>query len=373
MQIVIDSKHIAADVAVALDVTGREHLVVVAKSTWSIPQSGQRPRPLPPRPLAQADEYVDKPGESAMLYGADFARFKPRCDVLFNACAHSSDGKPVSELMVGWQVGSLRKGLRVLGSRAWRSTLGVLSLSSPNPFTSQPLHYGFAFGGTRLYQKSKDEILSEALLENPSGIGWAGPKTTGDISGQPAPSLEAIGEPIGSPNGKYRPTAFSAIGRHWAPRKDYAGTYDEAWRKDDFPFLPKDYDEKFNQCAPADQQMDYPQGGEEVVLRNMMRGRPDVRFALPKLDGIQVRALREDYSSETLNAVVDTLYFEPDEQRFSVVWRVSLPIRRRLQEFNTLAIGPVNLRWWADRAAGRDGIGCAGCGPSETEIAEAMV
>ena len=65
--------------------------------------------------------------------------------------------------------------------------------------------------------------------------------------------------------------------------------------------------------------MDYPCGGEQVVLRNMMLGRADVRFALPKLDGMQVRALRNDYSSETLAAVVDTLYFEPEEQRFSAV------------------------------------------------------
>ncbi len=370
MEIVINSKYIAADIAVALDVAGREHLVVVAKSTWSIPQSGQRPRPLPPQALVQADEYVDKPGESAMRYGADFARYKPRCDVLFDAYAHAPDGNSVSELLVAWQIGNLRKGLRVLGERTWSSTLGMLSISKPTPFTKQALHYGLAFGGTREYPKGKN-TLSEALLENPSGIGWAGPKTQGGLDGQPAPSLEAVGDPISSPRGKHRPAAFSAIGRHWAPRKDYAGTYDEAWQKNDFPFLPKDYDEQFNQCAPQDQQMAYPQGGEPVVLRNMMPGRPDVRFALPKLNGMQVRALRTDYSSETLSAVVDTLYFEPDQGRFSVVWRASLPIRRRLQEFNTLAIGPVNASWWADKAGGLDGSSCAGCGPGETQAAEA--
>ena len=371
MEIVVNSRHIAADIAVALDVAGREHLVVVAKSTWSIPLSGQRAKPLPPQLLARADKYAGKPGESAMLYGGDFARFKPRCDVLFNACAHSADSIPTTELMVAWQVGSLRKGLRVLGERTWRSTLGVITVSSPKPFISQPLHYGFAFGGTRQYKKNQTDMLSEALLDNPSGIGWAGPKTSGDMNGQLAPNLEAVGEPISSPTGKYKPAAFSAVGRHWVPRKEYAGTYDEVWQKNDFPFLPKDYDEQFNQCAPQDQQMEFPRGGEQVVLRNMMLGRTDVRFVLPKLNSMQVRALRSDYSSETLAAVVDTLYFEPDEQRFSAVWRVSLPIKRRLQEFNTLAIGPVNAAWWADRAAGREGTGCAGCGPSEIEIAEA--
>jgi hypothetical protein len=370
MELVVDSKHIAADMAVALDVHGREHVVVVAKSTWSIPQSGQRPRPLPPQPLVQVDEYVGKPGESAMRYGADFARYKQHCDVLFDACAHAPEGKPVNELVAAWKVGSLQKKIRVLGERTWYNSLGVLRTSESSYFVRQALHYGLAFGGTRSYQQGS-QALSEAFLANPNGIGWAGSKTSGDIEGQPAPCLEALDDPITSPRGKHKAAAFSAIGRHWAPRKDYAGTYDEAWRKNDFPFLPQDYNEQFNQCAPVDQQMGYPKGGEPVILSNMMLGRPDVRFVLPPFDHMQVRALRTDYSSETLQAVVDTLYFEPEEKRFSAVWRVSLPIRRRLQEFDTIAVGPINLRWWADKAAGINGSGCAGCGFDETEAAEA--
>jgi hypothetical protein len=370
MELVIGSKHITADMVVALDVQGREHMVVVAKSTWSIPQSGQRPRPLPPQPMVQADAYVGKPGESAMRYGADFARYKQHCDILFDAYAHAPEGKPVTELLVAWQLGSLQKKLRVLGMRTWRSNLGIFTTSEPTYFTRQALHYGLAFGGTRHYQQ-EGQALSEAFLDNPNGIGWAGPKTSNDLEGQPAPCLEAIDDPITSPRGKHKAVAFSAIGRHWAPRKDYAGTYDETWRKNDFPFLPKDYNEQFNQCAPNDQQMNYPKGGEPVILHNMMPGRSDVRFVLPRLDHMQVRALRRDYSSETLQAVVDTLYFEPEEKRFSAVWRVSLPIRRRIQEFDTIAVGPINLRWWADKAAGINGSGCAGCGSDETETTEA--
>ena len=82
MQLHIGSKHLAAGISVQLDVSGREHLVVVAKATWSLPAPGQRPRPLPPQPLAMADQYFGDPGESAMRYGADVLRFKPRCDVI---------------------------------------------------------------------------------------------------------------------------------------------------------------------------------------------------------------------------------------------------------------------------------------------------
>ncbi|NHZ63880.1 DUF2169 family type VI secretion system accessory protein [Massilia genomosp. 1] len=365
MNIVIKTQFVVADIAIALDVAGHEHLVIAAKSTWTIPQPGQRPRPLPPQSLQQSDIYLGKSGESPMLYGSDFARFKPRCDVLFNASAHAPNSEPVDELLVAWQVGELRKGLRVVGPRIWRSRFGLLSLSKPEPFITQPLHYGLAFGGTRKYTKGRDEVMDETYLENPVGLGWAGPRTASQLANTQAPSLEALDDPIRSPRNKHAAAAFSAIGRHWSPRKNYAGTYDAAWKSDVFPLLPADHDDRYHQCAPENQQMDYPQGGEAIVLRNMVKGRPDVRFALPTLNRQTVRVLRTDYSNELLKPVVDTLYFEPDEGRFSVVWRVSTPIRRRLQEFDTLAIGPVNAAWWAKKSLGQDGSGCPGCGDDD--------
>ncbi|QBE66541.1 DUF2169 family type VI secretion system accessory protein [Pseudoduganella lutea] len=369
MNVVIDSKYLAADTAVALDAAGREHLVVVAKATWSIPASGQRPRPQIPQPLVQSDIYAGDPGQSAMLYGADFARFKPRCDILFNASAHAPDGEPVPEIVVAWQVGAVRKGLRVLGPRVWRSHIGILTMSKPEPFTTLPLHHGFAFGGTRTHEDGDGEKLYESYLENPAGIGWAGPATRKQLRDAPAPRLEALDDPIRNALGKHAPAAFSAIGRHWMPRKAHAGTYDDTWRRDVFPLLPEDFDERYHQCAPEDQQMDYPQGGEPVILRNMMPGRPDVRFSLPPIKRQTVRILRTDYTNEVLEAVPDTLYFEPDENRFSVVWRISTPIKRRQQEFDTVAIGPVSASWWKAKTLGQ-GAGCAGCGGDQGELDE---
>ena len=34
-----------------------------------------------------ADDYYGEPGQSPLRYGADMVRFKPRCDVLFDAVA----------------------------------------------------------------------------------------------------------------------------------------------------------------------------------------------------------------------------------------------------------------------------------------------
>jgi hypothetical protein len=374
MQIHIGSKHLVADVAVAVDVTGREHLVIVAKATWSIPAPGQRPRPMTPQPLVMTDEYYGEPGESAMRYGSDMARFKPRCDVLFDALAHSPNEAPVRELIAHAQVGAMKKSVRVLGNRQWSRVMGIRKLSDPQPFTEMPLHHGFAFGGTRWYEKGRGaqaERLCEAHLANPAGLGFAGKHTLDQIHGQSAPNLENPLAALGAPDSKQAPSAFSAIGRHWLPRREFAGTYDEAWQRNVFPLLPADFDERFHQCASVDQQLTFPTGAEPVRLLNMVKGQPDLKFNLPRLP-MQVSVLRKDYSSAAPIAVVDTLFFETEKSRFSAVWRASLPLKRRLQEIDSVAIGPVNPSWWQAKLAGRDGD-CIGCEPSSSRAMEVDV
>ena len=299
-----------------------------------------------------------------MLYGSDLVRYKPRCDVVFNATAHAAGSQAVTTLDVGWKVGALSKVLRVVGPRRWRKSLNGVRLGAPEPFTHMPLHYGFAYGGTYRHPAEEGEealALCDVLETNPAGLGHASSRTLHQLVGQPAPSLEAVNDPIRRAGGNHQPVAFSAVGRHWLPRRQYAGTYDDAWRRDVFPFLPRDFDEQHHQFAPADQQMPYPTGGEEVVLVNLIQGRPQARFALPRMHHMRVRVLRKDSTVEEPAPVVDTLYFEPDALRFTAVWRASVPIRRRVHEFDAVAIGAVDSRWWKDRALGRLGASCKGC------------
>lgn len=359
MELVVGSKYLVAAIGTALDTSGREHLIVVAKATWRLPAPGERPRPLSPQPLCYSDQYYGEPGESAMRYGSDFARFKARCDVLLDGCAHAPGGRPVVGLRAGLRVGALRKEIRVLGPRVWNKTLAGYKLSDPEPFAAMPLHYGLAFGGTLGFDKHGEGRV-DALPANPAGIGWAGRNTLRQLDGQPAPSLEAFDDPVTRPDGTHAPVAFGAVARHWQPRMTYAGTYDAHWRENVFPFLPEDFDERFHQCAPADQQIDHPQGGEEVGLLNLVKGRGELHFRLPALDHVKVRILRKDYSIDEPAARVDTLYFETEQGRFSAVWRASTPIRRRIQEFDTIAVGPVDAAWWRDKALGIDGD-CLGC------------
>ena len=366
MELVVSPKHHICNISTALDVTGCEHLVVIAKATWKIPAPNQRPKPIQPSPLCTSDEYYGAPGESAMRYGDDFARFKPRCDVIFDSVAYAPDNRPARFVDVAVQVGTMKKHIQVIGPRKWeRGLIGVVP-GSPEPFTHMPLHYGFAFGGMRVY-RHKGETLYDVREDNPVGIGWAGAHTWHKMIGESVPNLEHPKHPVRSPEGKNTPIALSAIAPAWPSRLQFGGTFDEAWRHDVAPFMPDDFDERYHQCAPVDQQIDYPQGGEEVILKNIVESYSLLKFRLPPLANMKVRILRKDYSVEELDAPADTLFFETEKQRFSVIWRASTPIHKRLQEFDLIAVGAVNPQWWQARRLGIDGEGCAGC--SRTSIA----
>ncbi len=356
MEIVNGARHTVADVAVALDKTGREHLVVVVKATYRIPANGKTPRPIvPPQPLATSDIFAGEAGLSAPLYEADFVRHKSKCDVLFNASAHTPGERLIEELGVAVRVGDMRKTLRVTGDRQWGKSL-LTSASRPRPFATMPLHYGRAFGGTRQYRHG-EQILTEAFHLNLIGTGYN--KRASLADGLALPNLEALDTPVTRPDGEYAPVALSAVARNWLPRRRLAGTYDEHWQKEIFPFLPADFDERYFQCAPPDQQIDYPRGGEQVVLINLMKKREEVHFKLPKLTNLPIKILAADYQVHTPPIVADTLYFEPDEERFSVVWRTSVPIKRRMQEYKTIAIGHVCKNWWEAKIVGA--THCTGC------------
>ena len=68
------------------------------------------------------------------------------------------------------------------------------------------------------------------------------------------------------PSDKYKPMALGPLGRGWSSRARYAGTYDQQWLDDVFPFLPKDFDVRYYQAAPEDQQIPLPKGPMEVLL-----------------------------------------------------------------------------------------------------------
>ena len=326
----INQSSFPTKVFAALDKGGREHLVIVAKATYHF--GGGRPSELVQedgRPIAVTDVFVGQPGLSAPLYEADLVLRKQRCDVIVDATAHAPGGRPVTELPVGVRVGQLSKQFLAVGDRVWRRGAFGVSATKPQPFTSMRLHYGRAFGGSSPKNSRMDgRAEGDTYLANPIGTGYASDLSADVLEGMALPNTEDVHDRVTAPNGVYKPLALGPIGRHWDPRRKYAGTYDASWRGDGFPFLPDDFNEAFFQSAPPDQQIPFPKGGEQVVLQNLVPGQPLVTFELPQAQ-LLAKVLHRSHAVTELSPVIDTLFIEPGESVLSLVFRATLPLDPR--------------------------------------------
>ncbi|CDG19397.1 DUF2169 family type VI secretion system accessory protein [Xenorhabdus doucetiae] len=298
-----------------LDIEDVEHHVAVMKIGYQLlpDRAGQcTAELLPAPPLCVQDEYRGRMNASPVLQESDLAPFKPRCDIIVNGTAYAPDGRPCTEMSVSLTVTDrqgqtlLDKTLAVSGERAFiRDPRGHWQLTAPKPFTSLPLDYRYAFGGECKIQaddnagehlNDRDRLTPEqrrqhpdgeenapvahaACDTNPLGTGFVTPwyAQARQITRYPAPRITAPEAPftaqhfaaqlagtLSPETPACRPQGFGLVGRAWTPRRQLAGTYDDDWLSHRHPYLPKDFDFRYWNGAPADQQIDWP--GTDITL-----------------------------------------------------------------------------------------------------------
>jgi hypothetical protein len=326
----VNQTRMQAGYTTAVDKSCRDHLVVVVKGTFGIPERAERSPELldEQAPLVATDEFSGEPGFSAPVYEMDFALYKPRCDVLLNGSAYAPKGQSIKRTTVSLQVGPWTKSFDVVGNRKYQVGALYLAVSEIEPFQVMPISYDHAFGG--IDRTSEDPAKQHWYPSNHAGVGYYETTATKAVNEKPLPNTEETGHPIRKPNGKYKPMAFGPVGRAWQPRVKWAGTYDQKWLDDTAPFLPQDFDERYYQAAPEDQQTGYPRGGEPVVLTNLTPG-GHATFPLPELELAITFVFRNGRSAQGA-PVIDTIVIEPDLKRLMLVWRTNLPLRRNLFE-----------------------------------------
>lgn len=323
---------------------GREILIVMIKVTYTLPENGQAPAIASEQvALVEADRFTGEPGLSAPLYETDFAHGKPACDLLLVGSAHAPGGRPAERVPAGFQVGSMFKQLSVIGDRFWQKRWLGIEASSPEPFIVMPISYDRAYGGTD--RTKEEEGNPVAYLPNPVGRGYW--RYTDLIDGQPLPNTEETARSVDSHKADYAPQSFSPIGRNWAPRSRYAGTYDQDWIETTAPLWPDDFDERCFQAAPADQIVPYLQGGERVVLFNLT---PDGRriFQLPA-QAMPVTFIPYKGHDVTRQAQIDTLVLEPDAERFTMTWRCVLALGKSVFDVKETIAGEMSREWHRSR------------------------
>lgn len=317
-----------------VDQHGYEHVLTVAKATFDIQPDGRCTLARQQHPMTLSDEHYGDPAVSSIRYECDFALRKPRADVIVNGSAYARESTPTTEVTVGIAIGPIRKVARVVGDRIWvRSLLHGYQPSEPQPFTTIPLIYERAFGGV---DARGDDVRTHGHeIRNLVGVGYFARGGFG-IYGTPLPNLEHPEHPLRSPTDRPAPIGFGYVSRNWAPRYTYAGTYDQAWKDHQFPYLPEDFSEQYFQGAPQDQQCPYLQGGERVVLLNMTpEGR--IAFDLPRLEVPMRLVLRSGHRS--LEPNLDTVIVEPDARRCMLVWRASTRLTGKLTDIHEVWVG----------------------------------
>ncbi|MER8373595.1 DUF2169 domain-containing protein [Mesorhizobium sp. M1406] len=346
-----------------MDKAGHEWIVVVVKGTFDFPTEPGGPvhKSAEQVPLVMADTYTGAPGYSATLWETDFAFRKSRCDVISNGFAYAPGGRPAERVPVGIKVGNWSKLFEVVGHREWRSIGPVFTATSPQPFLKLPISYDVAWGGVD--RLDPDDKLPASYKYNPVGTGWSRTRNQRLIPGLRLPNTQAVGEDIRTPFGDYKPMSFGPMGRGWPGRIEYGGTYDQNWIDNIFPFLPPDFDERYFQMAPPDQQIDNPRGGEEVQLVNLT---PESRvsFRLPK-SALPIALFKGEVKALETDLLPDTVLFDPENRRFSLVWRVSQRICRTILDFTECWVGPPTESMLRARAAGRDYIRADGTAPTD--------
>jgi hypothetical protein len=329
---------------------GRESLVVCVKGTFLIPLNGADPVYAENEvPLVEADIFTGEPGLTAVRYESDYPPRKPRCDVLLNGSAYAPGGRAATKVTVSLRFGIMEKSFNVVGNRPWEQGLTCLSPGDPEPFMKIPVSYDVAFGGTDT--NDKDPKNHRACMDNPVGKGFHHVVKTEYVGGKPMPNTEEIGKPVSIPNGQYRPMSFGPIGRNFQSRIRLAGTYDQNWLDNHFPFLPTDFDEGYYQSAPADQQVSHPVGGEEIVLVNLTPS-GQTRFRLPKVD-MPIEFNFRNFERVETRGVIDTVVIEPDDNRFMLTWRASIPLKRNIFEVVQVIAGRMPNGWVRARETGK--------------------
>jgi hypothetical protein len=344
----INATRMTAGYNMGLEPSGRELLVVVIKGTFRIPQEGEPVDRFAVHeqqlPLVMADTFTGEPGLSAPVYEADFATRKPRCDILLSGSAYAPNGRPATRVEAGIRVGRWSKRLAVIGPRQWDCRLATVRATPPEPFVTLPISYDVAFGGTDLLHE--DPAQHAVYLANPVGRGFHKHLKADWVDGTPLPLTEELGRSITDTNSDYRPLSFGPVGRSWEPRFRFAGTYDDEWLENHFPFLPTDFDIRYFQAAPADQQvpLGFFDDGAEVVLTHLTRDGL-ARFNIPQL-AAPVTVFPKHGPREDYNATLDTLLIEPDEQRFSLTWRIARPLKHNVFEIARVQVGRDGREFW---------------------------
>jgi hypothetical protein len=158
--------------------------MIAVKQTWRFDAEGQvEVDSDDPFPILTKDE----PTEFGMLPRDDLPSLDDFYDVILLGSAYAAPQPEVTHRIVSLSVGEVRRELRVIGDRHWRTQA---ESSPPEPFSQMPLIYPRAYGGTTEVLIDHESPLLVSDHRNPVGRGF-----------DPVPIAEVLGDSLECPPG----------------------------------------------------------------------------------------------------------------------------------------------------------------------------
>jgi len=308
--------------------------IVVVKGTFTLAPNGGKPAISPEQDCLRGDEPAAEDADAELVASSDYVPFKAKTDVLLRGTAHATPGRTTA--LVGLTLGSLVVQLVAIGPRRWDGS-GIPG--APGPFEPVPLRWSNAFGGP-------------GFAMNPVGMGLAA--TTSP------PLLEDPERLIRSRTDRPSPACFAPVAPTWPVRRALLGSFDRAWQRDRWPYLPADCDTAFFQAAPARLRGGELRGDEPFVLDSVRPGGTSFTGALP---GIKPRAfaLRRGGAPFEVLLRLDTVLFDTDAERLYLTWRGSFevdgPLSREIERLVVVRESIDDPRSTADIAAHLTALG----------------
>jgi len=311
-----------------------EKLVTVVKATFELPYGDERVELAPPsraRKVRPGDLPWQKDKPESIAYPGDVCLRKPGTDVLVVGMARPPRGRPSPAFDARVEVGPVSKSVAVFGPRVFLSR-GV-GLSDPAPTEGVELRWDLAYGGRD--DSDPDDIREES--RNPVGRGVA--RDPDSLTHAPAPQIEDPAHLLHATRvSTPKPAGLGPIGRNFAPRRAFAGTYDKTWKNERAPLLPDDFDDRHNLAAAPDLVATPPlRGGEPVRLLNLTPGGGAIAFSLPRISLViemHVKGREPAVFAPFVDTVLLDTLITPREVPvvLEMIFRAHVPAPRRMKD-----------------------------------------
>ena len=242
----------------------------------------------------------------------DAGMAKPKVEVLVAGDVCAPGNHPVRSLVVNLELGPIHKRLIAFGRRWWQHGPDGPVMSDPEPFERVRLGWENAFGGPE-------------FADNPVGKGVDARKRMRQREPAELPQIESPESLIVEIDHHPAPASFGPRAEDAPARRGFAGTYDDAWLRDDFPNPAQNFDWRFYNAACPDQQTDAELSGDEPYRITSMH--PDHREICGRLPGFRVRGFaRQGAAFRELPMRCDTVWFFPNATMGIVLFRGGIAV-----------------------------------------------